>query len=199
MQRFSVGADRRWREVARFAVVVAMVGGGCAAPIKTYMHPDADLAFYTDVAVVPFRSLAADRFAGDKFTVEFETALMASELFNVMDRGVFANHLKQVVGSQNPVDGLTAEQLTKLAERTGVQGFFEGTVSQYELVPAGSGRFPVISVEARFVDASTGTVVWSATLTERGGPKTPLIGVGEIHTLGELSQKMCEKLIKQLK
>ncbi len=56
----------------------------------------------------------------------------------------------------------------------------------------------MISVEARLIDAETATIVWMSTVTERGGPKTPIIGVGETRTLGELAQKLSERLVNKI-
>jgi hypothetical protein len=150
------------------------------------------------VGVLPFNSLANDRFAGEKFAIEFTTTLLAAEYFEVVDYGVFVNDVYKAIGTRTPPDGPSKDQLKKIGEATGVQGIFYGSVMQYDMVPSNSGTFPVISVEARFVDIETGTVVWMATMTERGGPKTPIIGVGEIHTLGELSQSMCKEMISKI-
>jgi hypothetical protein len=103
-----------------------------------------------------------------------------------------------VLGSRAPTDGLDAEQLQKIAEATGVQGVFEGTVSHYEMISRGGERFPEISVEARLVDAASGTVVWSSTVTESGGPKTPIIGIGETRSLGALAQKVSQRMMDEL-
>jgi len=187
---------RHVNRVLLAAVLIASaLSTACSRPsIRVHNHPDADLGFYTNVGVIPFIALGRDRFAGEKFSIEFTTALLAIGEFEVVDYGVFVNQLIKTVGSRNPGDGVSVEQLQKIAEASGVQGVFHGTVMEYEMV----GGFPVISVEARLLDTQTGTVVWMATITERGGPKTPIIGVGEVHTLGELSQKICKRLVLEL-
>ena len=48
------------------------------------------------------------------------------------------------------------------------------------------------------IDVETGTVIWMASMSDRGGPKTPIIGVGETHTLGELSQAMSKEMISKM-
>ncbi len=191
------GSRSRWIAPVCAALIAVLIAG-CGKSMRVYTHPEADLGFYTKVGVLPFKSLAGDRFAGEKFGIEFTTALLAAELFEVVDYGVFVNQVVQAIGTRTPPDGPSQDHLKKIAEATGVQGVFYGTVMQYEMVPSSSGNFPVISVEARFVDAETGTVVWQATVTERGGPKTPIIGVGETHTLGELSQSICQAMIKKI-
>jgi hypothetical protein len=185
---------------ALVAVVLTLIlAGGCGKSLRTYTHPEADLGFYTKVGVLPFKSLAGDRFAGEKFAIEFTTALLGTEMFEVVDYGVFINDVVKAIGVRVPPDGPSKEQLQQIAAATGVQGIFYGSVMQYDMVPSNSGSFPTISVEARFVDVETGTVIWMATMSERGGPKTPIIGVGETHTLGELSQQMCSDMMGKIK
>lgn len=182
-----------------FALLAVISWMGCSAPIRVFTHPEADLSYYTKVGVVPFQSLAADRFGGEKFSTEFTTALLASGKFVVVEQGIFVHALLQVTGKRTSPDGLTADQLKKIAEITGVQGVFEGTVTHYQMHHSGGDYFPVIAVEVRMVDTETGTIVWKATVSDRGGPKTPIIGVGEIHTFGELSQKLSKQLVSRIK
>jgi hypothetical protein len=179
--------------------LMAAIAGGCGKSLRTYTHPEADFGFYTKVGVLPFKSLAGDRFAGEKFAIEFTTALLGTDMFEVVDYGVFINDVIKAIGVRVPPDGPSKEQLQQIAAATGVQGIFYGSVMQYDMVPSASGSFPTISVEARFVDTETGTVIWMATMTERGGPKTPIIGVGETHTLGELSQQMCSDMMGKIR
>jgi hypothetical protein len=187
-----------WIGVAIAAVLAGVCG--CGGPrMEVFTNPEADLAYYERVGVVPFRCLASDRLAGEKFTTEFTTALLASELFDVMDYGIFVSHIAKVLGSRSPVEGLSADEIKRIATEAGVQGLIVGTVSEYQMTSTPSGQFPVITVEVRLLDAETANVVWSASATERGGPKTPIIGVGEIHTLGELSQKISKQLVNKLK
>jgi hypothetical protein len=171
----------------------------CSAPVRVFTHEQADMSFYQRVGVIPFRSMTADGFAGDKFTASFVTALLSSKLFEVVDPGVFATTLKQIAGARVPEDSLTPEQLKKIGEAAGVQAIFIGSVSQYEMQATGSGPFPVITAEARMVDVATGTVVWTASASDRGGPKTPIIGLGEVHTIGELADDISRKMVATLK
>lgn len=181
------------------AVWLGALTAGCGTPIRVFVHPEADLDYYTKVGVIPFQSMGTDRFAGEKFAIEFTTALFAAEMFEVVDYGIFVNQIVKALGSRTVTDGLSLEELKKIQEATGAEGVFLGTVMQYDMVSSSSGTFPVIQVEARLIDTATGNVVWLATITERGGPKTPIIGIGEIHTLGELSQKVSKKLVSEIK
>ncbi len=191
-------AEARIFLTAVLLAVLMFESSGCGPGMTVFLHPEADISFYTKVGVVPFKSITGDRFAGEKFSIEFTTALLASQMFDVIDYGIFAKSLEQTVGVRSPADGLTVEDLIKVKEKTKVQAVFEGTVKQYEMTSTGSGTFPIISVEARLVDTETGNVIWMATSTRRGGPKMPIIGFGEIHTLGELAQKICKNLVAKI-
>ena len=188
----------RYLHIFTLAITAAVLISGCGASTRVYTHPEADMSYYLKVGVVPFQNLSSDRFAGEKFSAEFTTALLASNKFEVVEQGIFVNALVQIIGARTTADGLTADQLKRISEITGVQAVFEGVVTQYDMSPGGGNYFPVISVEARMIDTETGTIVWKATISERGGPKTPIIGIGEIHTLGELSQKLSKNLVSKI-
>jgi hypothetical protein len=193
-------ARRAARALRAWLLAAPLLVAGCSsAPVRVYTHPEADMSYYARVGVVPFKSLTADALAGQKFSGEFTTALLAAGMFEVVDPGVFSTALSQVTGSRSPEDVLTLDQLKKIAEIAGVQGIFVGTVSQYEMMATSSGSFPVITVEARLIDLATGTVVWKSSVADRGGPKTPVIGVGEIHTLGGLAQELGRRMVAKLK
>ncbi len=101
-------------------ILFVALATGCGGPrIQVYTHPDADMAFYTKVGVVPFTSLSGDRFAGEKFSIEFTTALLSAQMFEVIDYGVFVNDVAKLIGSRSPADGLSKEELKKISDATG--------------------------------------------------------------------------------
>jgi hypothetical protein len=181
-----------------FCIMPVALFVGCGTSMRAFVHADADLAYYEKVGVSSFHTMSSDRLAGEKFSIEFTTALLASEKFEVVDIGIFSSAVRKAVKSRDVFSDLTEEELLKIADLTGVQGVFEGTVTQYEMVSTRGDVFPVISVEARLLDAATGAVVWMATVTEKGGPRAPIIGIGETHTLGELAQKLSKKLVSSI-
>jgi len=195
------GKNMRSNRIVALALLASLgITLGCGGPrIRSFTNEGADLAYYERVGVAPFRSLAVDRLAGEKFTAEFTTALLASQLFEVVDYGVFVSQMSKALGTQGSADALSADEIREIAASAGVQGIFVGTVSEYQMISTPSGQFPVITVEVRLLDAETSKVVWMASATERGGPTTPIIGVGEIHTLGELAQKMSRDLADRLR
>jgi TolB-like protein len=172
---------------------------GCAGGPRIYLNPEADMSFYQKVGVVPFTNLTADRFAGEKMTSTFVTELLITEKFDVIERGEFDHVVQQVRSSTggSPSTELTADQLRAIGEQAGVNGIIEGAVREYEMIRLGQGTYPLISFSVKLVDAPTGRVVWESGYTVRGGPKLPIIGLGETHTLSRLAQKVCRKVVRK--
>ncbi len=173
----------------------------CSAPAR-FVDREADIPFYERVAIVPFSALGSDAASGQKVTEVFFVELLRASHFEVVEPGQFAAAMLRVRGGTPVTNPWSTAELAKLGEEAGVQGLFFGTVRDYELERSGQEAFPLVSVDARFIDAATGRIVWSASRTRRGGPGVPLAGLifglfggGEIHTLGELSSELCRELI----
>jgi TolB-like protein len=188
---------RRDRSVAALAVALAAVAG-CSSGVTRFVHPQADLGFYESVGVVPFESLGQDRLAGEKVTNIFFTEVLRRRFADVREPGQFAAAIQRLRGLGPSERAWTAADLSRLGDEANVQGVFMGTVRDYEMTSAGRSSFPLVSIEVRLVDAGTGTMVWSASLTRRGGPTLPFTGWREIHTLGELTTVVCRDLLDTL-
>lgn len=187
--------------LARVAALAGMAGlaglAGCAGS-ATFLHPEADLSFYEKVGVLPFATLGADRLAGDKMSSVFTTHLMVSRRFAVAEPGLFLGAYSEQVGTTSaPPIGLPPDKLKPIAEKTGVQGVFEGTVRDFDFTRGNSPR-PIISVEVRLVDVATGNVVWSTSVTRVGKPTIPILGLGGARSLPELAEDVAESLVDRL-
>lgn len=170
---------------------------GCASTVG-FLDPEADLGYYERVGVVPFTTLAQDRLAGEKTTNVFFTELLDRRFSQVSEPGQFTAAMTRVRGGTPPTNPWSSAELAKLGEDAGVQGVFMGTVRDYDMAQVGRESFPLISLEVRLVDTATGRVVWSASKTRKGGPAMPLVGFGEVHTMGELTSQVCRTLLNSL-
>lgn len=179
------------------AAMLSLALASCAGPTR-FVHPEADLPYYRKVAVIPFTTLAQDRLAGEKVTNVFFAEVLRLGFDQVVEPGQFAAAMTRVRGGTPHANPWSTADLAKLAEETGVQGFFLGTVRDYDMTFANREPFPLLSLEVRFIDAATGRLVWSASRTRKGGPKMPLLGWGEIHTIGELTSEVCRELLRTL-
>ncbi len=172
---------------------------GCHAPfhMRSFNHPEADYDFYERVGTLPFSSEADDSLAGEKVTEDFVTELLIHGGLQVMDPGQFRAVVSQVAGTPNPAAPLryTPEVLKKIGEKAGVQGIFMGTVHEYKMMQVAGEQYPILSMTVKLIDAPTGTVVWQSNVTSRGGPNIPLVSFGESFVMGELTQKVCRKVV----
>jgi len=176
------------------ALLMAVLSG-CGG-LSHFVDPEADLPFYERVGTIPFTSLSSDRLAGERVASIFVTELLDLRVAEVVEPGQFAAAMQRARGGTPFSNPWSSDELAKLGEEAGVQGIFLGTVREYEMTRAGRESFPLISLEARMVDAASGRIVWSASQTRRGGPSFPLFGWNEVHTLGELTSKMCRSMLR---
>lgn len=162
------------------ALLVLLVISGCAggpAPTR-FTNPRFDFAFVERVAVLPFESLSNDRQAGPRATRLMVTELLATGALDVVEPGEVRAVLEDL-GSR----GLqpSTEQILALGETLGVQALILGTVTESEVVRSGAVGIPVVGLDVRMVETETGTIVWAATYTERGGS----LGAKLLGTSGE--------------
>ena len=195
--RQSAGRAATRRIVALIPLLTLLQLAGCAGS-GTFLHPEADIGFYEKVGVLPFATLGSDRLAGDKMSSVFTSHLLVSRKFDVAEPGIFlATYAKQVGTTTAPPIGLPQSNLKPIAEETGVQGVFEGTVRDFDYTRATPPR-PMISVEVRLVDIETGQVVWSTSVTRVSKPWIPLLGIGGTRTLAELAEEVAAELVGRL-
>jgi len=179
--------------------LAVLISASCAGP-RTYINPDTDWSFYKELGVLPFVNFSADRFAGEKVQSAFITELFLSDKFNVVEPGEFNKKAAEAIKSAGAQPGqeLSLDLIKAVGEKTGVQGVMEGIVREYSMVRVGQSDYPMISLNVRMIDVPTGTVVWMTSYTKKGGPKLPIITIGETHTLAELTQKACHDIVSDL-
>jgi hypothetical protein len=160
-----------------------------------FVHAEADFPYYERIGIIPFESLSRDRLAGAKVSDLFFTEILKAGFAEVMDPGQFQAVIAQIRGNKPADVSWSAEELLLLGEAAGVQGIFMGIVRDYEMTRVGREAFPLVSLEVRLLDAATGTVIWSASHTRRGGPFFNDTATTEIYTLGELTAEVCKDLL----
>lgn len=176
---------------------LAVLGPACSGPSK-FVDPQADMPYYQTVGVIPFTCLGTDPAGGLRVSNIFFTELLERHFAQVVEPGQFQAVIREVRAGMPADAGWSAQDLGKLSEKAGVQGVFVGTVRDYGVVQEGRDAVPVLSLEVHLVDTATGRVVWSASQTSRGSGGVPLLGIGKVHTMGELTSRVCRELLKTL-
>ena len=180
---------------------ILMIGvlSGCGHQ-TSFVNRDADMGFYEVVAIAPFENLTGDATAAPAVARVFRTELWAKGYWQVVAEGDWIKaerEVRQEIGldSQQP---LSLDAIARIGEILGAQGVFFGTVRTYAMQRVGQDEYPLVALSFQFVDAPSGNVIWDISLSERGGPKFPFIGIGETHTLADLTAKLCARAVKDI-
>jgi TolB-like protein len=170
----------------------------CASAIRVYVNPEADLAFYKKIAVLPFSDMSATSLAGPRVTRAFITELIMTDRFQILQPEEFLGGLRRM-GVRPGQDGAyDPDKLKEAATQMGVTGILRGAVTEYQVGRTGSGDVPVIAFDAELMDVSTGNVVWRSSIAKRGGGRVPIFGGGH-RSLGRLTQDACKELVARLR
>jgi len=143
-----------------------LAGCGSKNVRESFFRQDVDLGFIETVAVLPFENNSNDKFAGERLRDITITHVLARQIFDVMDKGIVDNALKEeAIDMRTP---LGSTSLKRLAQVLGVQAFLLGTIDQIEEGRKGNYTCPRIALTYRLVEANTGTILWQASGSRSG-------------------------------
>jgi TolB-like protein len=170
----------------------------CAPATRIYLNPDADMAFYTRIAVLPFSNLSSDGLAGARVTRAFITSLIMTDRYQIVQPEEFRAALQK--GNVLPESDGTydLQKLKEVALQLGATGVLRGAVSEYTMQRSENGDIPALSFDAELLDANTGNVVWRSSIARRGKSRIPVFG-GNSRSLGRLTQDACDELVARLR
>lgn len=182
---------------ARFRLaplLVLLSLAACATPPapSIYLHPNADLASFRQVAVLPLDNLTSDRFAGERVREILMVELLAGGVFEPREVGE-VNRVLRVANLPGLTD-LGPQQVAKLGKDLGVQALIMGSVMEYTERRVGTLTAPQVALSLKMIDCETGAAVWSVADARTGlSTSTRLFGVGE-----ETSSQAVRELVRQL-
>jgi TolB-like protein len=180
------------------ALTLAILALSCASGPRIFVNPDADMAFYKKIAVLPFANLSMDGMAAARVTRAFVTELIIVNRFQIVQPEDFGGALQRMGVSPNPDGTYDAAKLKEAASQLGVTGILRGAVSDYQVQRTEAGDVPIISFDTELLDANTGTVVWRSSISKRGRGRLPIIGSGS-RSLSRLTQDACAELVGRLR
>ena len=176
----------------------ALAGCGTGSGLRLFVNSDADMSFYTKVAMVPFANLSAERFGGERVGRAFYTELVVGEHFRLVEDGEFRRALEKAGGSPDVQGQYDSEKVKLAAAAVGANGLIRGTVTDYQMQRVGSGDSPVIGFDVEMIDIATGDTVWRGSITRRGKGRVPVVGGASTQTFGRLVQESCKELVARL-
>lgn len=181
--------------VALAALLAA--AAGCASGPRLYVNSEADLSFYKKIAVLPFRNLTNERFAGERVTRAFMTELVMTEHYEIVDQNEFASVLDKIGGNPGFEGIYDPVKVKDAASQIGATGVLRGTVTEYAMQRAGTSDIPVVSFDAELIDVATNNVVWRGSVVRRGKGRMPIFG-GGARTYGQLVQDATRELVGKI-
>jgi len=148
-----------WARRSALAVFL-LAAAGCASGPRLYVNSEADLTFYKKIAVVPFRNLTNERFAGERITRAFMTELVMTEHYEIVDQNEFAAVLDKIGGNPGFEGIYDPSKVKEAASQIQVNGILRGTVTEYTMQRSGTSDYPVVAFDAELIDVATNNVVW---------------------------------------
>ena len=150
------------------AILIVFAGSGCrSGGVSTFhVRQDMDFSFIKRVAVLPLDNLTNERFAGDIVRQMVISELLATGLVDVVVPGEVVAAVDKL-GTRS-ISSLTADQIKSLGSTLKVQAFILGSVEKFGETRIGNTTAPEISITLMMADASSGSIIWSATRTTGG-------------------------------
>lgn len=178
--------------------LLALYLTGCAAPGRLYVNPEADMSFYSRIAVLPFDNLSNDRFAAARVTRAFVTELVISERYDVVEPEEFRIALSRVGGEPNSQGLYDMAKLRQGAQAVEATGILRGAVTEYQMMRVGSDQVPVVGFDVELIDVATGNIVWRLSTQKKGRGRIPVIGGPNSLTLARVTQDACIDAVDRL-
>jgi len=174
---------------------------GCAGnmPTTNFLNPKFDFSFVERTAVLPFENLSSDRQAGFRATRLLITELLATGAVDVVEPGEVRAAIATLPSAQQGRFTVpSTEELIMLGEALGVQAVILGSVAQSETLRSGPVAVPVVTLDVHMVETESGTTVWAATHTEKGGTVAArLVGAGG-KPISATTRRCVQRLVQEL-
>lgn len=155
----------------KIVLLLSIVGllsgcGGKAPESAFYIRDGVDLEYIEKIAILPFGNYTGEKSIDGRIRDMAITEVLASKKFDVVDRGIVDNTLREMaLTNQNSFD---LPILKVLGKRLNVKAFLAGNVNKV----AGSGRsaysYPEISLTLHLIDADSGQILWRSTSYKNG-------------------------------
>jgi polysaccharide biosynthesis protein PelC len=183
--------------VASILVALA-VGAPLSSAQVTDVYRDSNMDFGSiqKVAVVPFANLARDQVVPERVRDVFVNRLLAADGVYVLPVGEVARGIDKIQPA-NP-SSPTAEETVKIGAFLKTDAVITGVVREYGEVRSGSTTANIISMSIQVVEAGTGKVVWSASVTKGGISFMARLFGGGGQPMNRVTEKAVDALLDQL-
>lgn len=181
---------------ALLALIFICAGCATGGGGQAFRHPEADLGAISRVAVIPFDNYTTTQFAGEKVTTIYISELLMNIDVEVVEPGEVAKTLQTggIVGTK-----LSTSQIKSTGKALRADTLVFGSVQEYGRERFRNESYPVVALNVRWVDVSTGTIIFMGTASAEGSPRVPIIDVGEEQLFSVLTRRVCRDLINMVR
>ncbi len=175
------------------ALACGLALASCAAP-----RPErVELKGIDRALVFPFENLSTDQpnDAGKRMTVIFAAALSRMTGIEVVEPGEVERFVEEE--RIRGVDNLNRDVLRTMASRFRLQMVVVGVVDEFGYVQLGE-QVPVVGLTIRVIDARSGRLVWSTTLSREGTDGEIVFQIGKIRSVSRLAEEVVDDICGHL-
>ena len=190
------GRDRMRLMATSLGLLAVM---GCAAPMRVFVNPQADMTLYKKVVVVPFANLSGDPYAGARITRAFTTELVIADRFQMIDPAQLLGELDRAGALPDANGQIDPAKLRDAATKLEATAVIRGAVTEYASRGSGTDMYPVVGFDAEMVDTATGNIVWRISVTESGKGRMPIVGGAGERTYGRVTEAACQRAVDELR
>lgn len=148
------------------------------------------------VAIIPFASITSGRATENAGSVTEATRAAIFQLgLPVVAPGCTNEVLRRTRGDWGGVDTTTR---LKLQQECGADSIITGSVEKYESGSTVQEPNPEVSMGMRLIDANSGRILWTEGLERTGFDSQSILRFGRVHSAGDLTERMIEKLTKRM-
>jgi hypothetical protein len=143
-------------------VFLVLLLTGCSARnnLDAFLREEVNLAYVKTVAILPFENNTSDPYAARRTREILSTEVMASGLFEVVEKGQVDSALRaEAVDSGAAIDATT---LRRLGQRLGVEAFIMGSLDSVGESRSGNYSYTELTMTMRLVDSEKSLVLWQA-------------------------------------
>jgi len=178
---------------AAVLVLLPLLAAGCGGGVRHYAVQDLGVTRPFRLAVLPLTNLASDEAATE--------ALGFAIVQEILARGDYVVAPHELVNEQlaelriRYADRMSADQVTELGHRLGVDGLLVGVLDTYEYRRQDGMDVPLVSLHLRLIGVAGDRVLWAADHQRAGTDHEFLLGYGLARSLAQLGQQTVREMI----
>lgn len=141
---------------------------GCSSKknLEHFNRENIDIGYVKNIVVLPFENNSKDDFAPERVRNVTTTQILADGLFDVIDKGLVDNHLREeAIDLEKPMD---KQAIRRLGQRFNVQAILFGTIDLAEEGRKGAVVYPELTLTMRLIEVESGLIIWQASGNESG-------------------------------